>query len=128
MIRTHQPYMLSRKIALRVLGWILVLSLIGHLNAHAILLSATPSVQQVLHGSDVVVKLRFNSRIDGKRSRLLLIASDGTQYTLPIDVQPSPDTLTSRATGVKKDSYVIFWQVLANDGHVTRGEVAFQVQ
>ena len=118
----------SRKVIFWVMTAILFQGLIGSVNAHAILLSATPAGQQVLHDSEVAVKLRFNARIDGKRSRLLLIASDGTQYSLPIDVQPSPDTLTSHATGVKKDFYIIRWQVLADDGHVTRGEVPFQVQ
>jgi methionine-rich copper-binding protein CopC len=97
-------------------------------NAHAILLSATPAQKAVMHGSEISIKLRFNSRIDGKRSRLLLISSDGAQRTLPIGDQPSPDTVTSRATGLRTDSYVIRWLVLANDGHVTRGELLFRVQ
>jgi hypothetical protein len=120
--------MVIRKIGLWVLAGILILCLTDRANAHAILLAVTPAVQEVTHGPEVIVKLRFNSRIDGKRSRLLLIASDGTQHILPIAAQPSPDTLAATATGLKKDSYVIRWQVLANDGHVTRGEVVFHVE
>jgi methionine-rich copper-binding protein CopC len=107
----------------------LLLLLVTHcVNAHAILLSATPAERQVFSGSEVPVKLRFNSRIDGKRSRLLLIAPDGTQNVLQIGEQTSPDTVTSQAKGLKSGSYVIRWQVLANDGHITRGEVPFRVQ
>lgn len=120
--------MVTRKIGLWVLAGILCFCLTDRANAHAILLSATPAVQQVTHGPEVVVKLRFNSRIDGKRSRLLLIGSDGTQNILSIEAQPSPDTLTATATGLKRDFYVIRWQVLANDGHITRGEVPFHVE
>jgi len=107
---------------------ILLLALVPRADAHAILLSATPAVRQVVAGSEVAVNLRFNSRIDGKRSRLMLIASDGTQNRLPIGEQPSPDTLASLAKGLKSGSYILRWQVLANDGHISRGEVPFRVQ
>ena len=120
--------MVTRKIGVWVLAGILILCLTDRATAHAILLAATPAAQQVTHGPEVVVKLRFNSRIDGKRSRLLLIAADGTHHILSIEAQPSPDTLAAKATGLEKGSYVIRWQVLANDGHVTRGEVPFHVE
>jgi len=96
--------------------------------AHAILLSSTPAAKQVVRGPDVPVMLRFNLRIDGKRSRITLVSSDGAQSALPIQDQKSADVLNAEAKGVKPGSYVLRWQVLANDGHITRGEVPFQVQ
>ena len=107
------------------LSIVLLLTLAHTADAHAILLSATP---EVLHGAEAQIKLRFNLRIDGKRSRLMLIAPDGSRRPLEIGDQPSPDTLTSQAKQLSSGSYIIQWQVLANDGHITRGEVSFRVQ
>ena len=96
--------------------------------AHAIVLSATPGIHQTIRGPDVPVKLRFNSRIDPKRSRLTLIASGGKEAALGIAGESSGDSLVSEAKGLKSGPYVLRWQVLAVDGHITRGEVPFQVE
>ena len=107
---------------------ILLLTVAQTADAHAILLSATPEIGKSLPGPEAPIKLRFNLRIDGKRSRLMLVAPDGSRSPLEIGNQPSPDTLTSQAKNLKSGSYIIQWQVLANDGHITRGEVSFRVQ
>jgi methionine-rich copper-binding protein CopC len=41
--------------------------------------------------------------------------------------QPSPDVLSATGHGLTKGAYVLRWQVLADDGHITRGEVPFHV-
>ena len=41
--------------------------------------------------------------------------------------QTQPDTLESRATGLKPGAYKLHWQVLASDGHLNRGDVNFTV-
>jgi methionine-rich copper-binding protein CopC len=41
--------------------------------------------------------------------------------------QSSPDVLTASVSGLKPGDYVIRWQVLASDGHISRGEVPFKV-
>ncbi len=58
----------------------------------------------------------------------MLVAPDGAQTALAILEQTSPDALSSQAKALKSGSYILRWQVLANDGHITRGEVPFQVQ
>jgi hypothetical protein len=95
---------------------------------HAVLLSATPESRQVVPGPDVTIKLRFNSRIDARRSALILVAPNGEQRQLVIDATTSADSLNSEATGLAGGSYTLRWQVLAEDGHITRGEVVFRVQ
>jgi methionine-rich copper-binding protein CopC len=94
---------------------------------HAILLKATPAVNQEVTGANTAVELRFNSRIDAKRSKLTLIGPDSHEHALAISEQSSPDALSSRATDLTPGSYVLRWQVLAQDGHITRGEVPFKV-
>jgi copper resistance protein C len=95
--------------------------------AHAILMESKPAQHSSVEGSDVHVWLRFNVRIDGSRSRLHLVAPDGSQQTLPLAKQEKPDVLQSQAGGLKPGAYKLQWQVLASDGHISRGEVAFTV-
>lgn len=101
---------------------------VQRVDAHAVLLSSTPAAKQVVSGHEVPVSLRFNCRIDGKRSRLVVIRPGGDQTVLTIEEQPSADTLSSRLKGLSAGTYVLRWQVLANDGHITRGEIDFRVQ
>ena len=97
-------------------------------RGHAILLSSTPSVKEVVTGPDTPVKLRFNSRVDAGRSMLMLVDPGGEQRKLGIGEQSSPESLDSQANGLKSGDYVIRWQVLAIDGHITRGEISFRVR
>ena len=94
---------------------------------HAILQKATPSINQDISGANTPVELHFNSRIDAKRSKLTLIGPDGHEHPLAITEQASPDTLSSQATGLTPGAYVLEWQVLAQDGHITRGQIPFKV-
>jgi methionine-rich copper-binding protein CopC len=114
------------RIASRLLA--AVLSLAWAAYGHAIVLSATPAQHQEVSGPDVPVNLRFNSRIDLKRSRLMLVMPDGKQVALSLSEAAAGDCLASEAKGLKSGSYVLRWQVLASDGHITRGEVPFRVK
>jgi len=95
---------------------------------HAVLLSATPGVSQVMKGPDVAVNLRFNARIDARRSRIMLVAPDGHSQVLTIAEKSPADGLVTKAKGLVAGAYILRWQVLANDGHITRGEVHFRVE
>jgi methionine-rich copper-binding protein CopC len=100
----------------------------GHLAiAHAVLVEATPAADSAIAGPDVAVKLRFNVRIDRGRSRLTLALPDGKMIVLKITDEGAPDTLLARATGLGPGAYHLRWQVLAADGHITRGDIPFQV-
>ena len=95
---------------------------------HAIVLSTTPSRRETVRGPDVPIKIRFNSRIDYKRSRLTLLAPDGKQTALGNVEVSSGDSLISEAKGLKSGVYLLRWQAMALDGHISRGEVPFRVQ
>ena len=101
--------------------------LIPSAAGHAILVESTPAANSTVHGPSVAVTLRFNSRIDASRSKLTLVRPDGTTDTLKIAEQSSPDTLASGASGLKAGAHRIHWQVLATDGHMTRGDIPFTV-
>jgi copper resistance protein C len=95
--------------------------------AHAILMDSRPALHASVKGPDVAIWLRFNVRIDGSRSRLRLVAPDGSQQTLPLAKQSSPDILQSQAGSLRPGAYKLQWQVLASDGHMSKGEVQFTV-
>src|SRR5271169_5099546 len=68
--------------------------------AHAILKESTPAANSAVKGPDLAINLRFNVRIDGSRSRVHLVAPDGTTSALTISGQATPDTLQSQAKGL----------------------------
>jgi len=106
----------------------MMLGVAGPALAHAVLVSTVPPVRGSISGPDVVFRLQFNSRIDAARSTLKLVLPDTKVRSLVMEPQPSPDILTARSTDLKPGSYTLRWQVLAADGHITRGEVPFAVR
>jgi methionine-rich copper-binding protein CopC len=95
--------------------------------AHAILLESSPSLNSTVSGPGIPIKLRFNVRIDATRSRLTLLKPDASTESLAITKDAPADTLASQAQALDPGEYRIRWQVLASDGHITRGEIPFQV-
>lgn len=96
-------------------------------ECHAILVEAAPAMRGTVKGPDLAVRLRFNVRIEAARSRLFLLLPDNSVKPLEIQKQPSLDTLTAHPAGLKPGAYHLRWQVLASDGHITRGEYSFTV-
>jgi hypothetical protein len=96
-------------------------------NGHAILKDSIPAPHSVVSGTDIIISLKFNSRIDAAHSRLYL---DGGKHSQQIEIAPqaAPDTLLGQAKNMAAGNYRIQWQVLAVDGHITRGEVPFTVR
>lgn len=96
-------------------------------GAHAILKASSPASGSALHGPDVPISLTFNVRVDAQRSKLQLLLPDASTVDLPLDKQSGADKLDSHARDLKPGAYKIRWQVLAPDGHISRGEIPFQV-
>jgi copper resistance protein C len=94
--------------------------------AHAILEASEPAAGAHVPAGPVAIKLRYNSRIDRTRSGLTLTRPDHSKITLPIHPGGAPDLMVSAVT-LTPGAYVVRWQVLAVDGHITRGDVAFTV-
>lgn len=96
--------------------------------AHAHLESSTPAANATVQGPNITIELRFNSRVDGQRSTLgLEVAGGSAKANLVRDAQHSESTLNAHAT-LQPGHYIIQWQALAPDGHITRGEIPFTVQ
>jgi len=102
-------------------------SIVRSAVAHAILLESSPSINSTVVGPSIPIKLRFNVRIDATRSRLTLVKPEASTQSLAIAKGGPADTLASEAQALSPGEYRIRWQVLASDGHITRGEIPFQV-
>jgi len=96
--------------------------------AHAILMDSTPKINSTVQGPDLDITLRYNVRVDGSRSRVMLLAEDGTLTQLTLAKQAKPDILQMHASGLKAGAYKLQWNVLASDGHMSKGEVPFTVK
>ena len=110
------------------LGLALLLAAAPAALAHAILVEASPAAGSTVSGPGLEIRLRFNSRIDGARSHVTLVQPDKQERTLTLGKQPGPALLTAMAAGLAPGAYRLRWQVLAADGHITRGEVPFRVK
>ena len=95
-------------------------------QAHAILEESTPPAGASVKAGPLDLRLRYNSRIDRDRSRLTLIRPDRTKGTIPIVPDGPPDILGAHLD-LTPGAYVVRWQVLAVDGHITRGDVPITV-
>ena len=123
--------MRGKQRTLKSSGLLLVLAMlvviVKFAEAHAILKDSSPAPNSTVTGPNVPLKLQFNVRIDAARSKLQLVKPDNSISDLTVLAQSSPDTLNANMTGLMPGAYKIRWQVLAPDGHITRGEIPFKV-
>jgi len=97
--------------------------------AHAILVKSSPEANAIVAGPNVTLALIFNSRVDQARSSLVLEASDHLNSRVAVKIDTSaPQKLTGNVSGLAPGAYKLHWQVLAVDGHITRGELPFRVK
>ncbi len=111
---------------LRALPAVVALAAPVAAEAHAILIKSDPAIGAAIKAGPIRIELRYNSRIDATRSLLTLRRPDQSQSTLPIEPGKFADTLAATAD-LPQGDYVLRWQVLAVDGHITRGDVPFTV-
>jgi methionine-rich copper-binding protein CopC len=102
------------------------LCLTGPAAAHAILIDSFPAPLGHVPAGHLDLKFRYNSRIDAGRSKLTLKRADDSIQRLSVVPSDKPDLLQA-TLDLAPGSYTVSWQVLATDGHITRGNVPFTV-
>jgi hypothetical protein len=118
----HPTLLLALLLALPVCG-------AGPAAAHAIVVTSEPTAGATLAAAPAQVTIRFNSRLDHERSRLLLIGADNAATPLAIAAQGDPAALTAPLPpGLPPGAWRLRWQVLAIDGHITRGDIPFTLK
>ncbi len=119
------PTLTCRIAALAASAWVVLA--VSPTLAHAVIVEATPQVGAVLHDRAVDIRLRFNSRIDHRRSRLVLLDTVGKETAVTFDQGAHADVITAHVSALVAGEYRLRWQVLALDGHITRGDIPFSV-
>jgi methionine-rich copper-binding protein CopC len=113
----------------RLLAGLLVAPLLwpGQAAAHAVVVASDPAAGASLAAAPQRVTVRFNSRIDHGRSRLVLVGPEAVQ--VPLDPAPEGEPTVLEApiggTTLAPGAWRLRWQVLAVDGHITRGDIPF---
>lgn len=121
--------MISRKKLAFLLSLILAFALArAPCLAHAALISASPRDGETVPSGEVVIQLRFNSRIDSKLSRLTLLKAGDRSVVEPLETSPASEGLKARAPDLPSGPYTLEWQILSLDGHLTQGKLNFRVE
>lgn len=100
---------------------------IGAAHAHAVIVGAKPAANAKVSGEAVAIELRFNSRIDAARSTLKLFDQAGAVVSLD-SVEADEDALKSGARKLAPGPYRLHWQTLSPDGHISQGDIPFEVE
>jgi methionine-rich copper-binding protein CopC len=101
--------------------------------AHALVTASVPAAGSRLEHAPAEAVLRFNSRLDHARSQLLLAplreGAGGTAGERRLALtEPSPENeLHARLPPLAPGGWRLRWQVLALDGHITRGDIPFEI-
>jgi methionine-rich copper-binding protein CopC len=97
--------------------------------AHAVLVDSTPHDGEAVSSRTLAILLSFNSRIDPARSTLTLDRAGLASIPVAIDKKPArPSELSGKLSDLTSGTYKLHWQVLAVDGHITRGVISFSVR
>jgi copper resistance protein C len=96
-------------------------------HAHAVVIEAQPRVNAAVAPGEVTIRLRYNSRLDVARSRLVLTTPGGATVQLTPQAGTGADELVAIAPAGAAGGYRVRWQVLTLDGHLTRGDIPFRV-
>jgi len=95
--------------------------------AHAIILSSTPAPNAQVAKGPIDIALQYNSLIDTGHSRISLVDPAGKVTALTASDGAAPGVLAAHGSTDSPGRWIIRWQVLSVDGHITRGEIPFQV-
>jgi methionine-rich copper-binding protein CopC len=97
--------------------------------AHAILVDSNPHDQAVVSERTFAVELAFNSRVDQSRSKVNLEGPKSNNTPVAIEKDSThPSKLIAHVSDLTAGTYKLHWQVLAVDGHITRGVISFSVR
>ena len=114
--------------AVALLGAAGIVWLAGQRGAwgHALLLDSLPRADAAAPASLSRVVLRFNSSVEKSLSRLVVAGPDGRRFALRVALDGAPDQLIAPIPTLAPGRYVLEWQVLSADGHLTRGSFPFR--
>jgi methionine-rich copper-binding protein CopC len=96
-------------------------------HAHAIVLKSSLTTQPIQRGVAGTITLHFNSRIEVKLSRAVLISKDRSEQKLTLIAGDAPGDVLVKLPPLEAGDYAVRYRVLAADGHVTEETLRFSV-
>jgi methionine-rich copper-binding protein CopC len=93
--------------------------------AHAIIVTSKPAANANVAIGPVDILLQYNSRIDIAHSRVSLVDPAGKVTALKAAAGSAPGSLSTQGVTDAPGKWIIRWQVLSVDGHITRGDIPF---
>jgi hypothetical protein len=112
---------------------ILTLGLIAspHAHAHAFPDSSSPHAGQVLRAAPAQVRITFDAEIEPVFSTLIVKNAAGTVVSVAkgeVAVSNHAVLQTALPKALPPGKYVVYWSIIAHDGHHTEGHYPFTLQ
>lgn len=95
--------------------------------AHALLVRSTPAANSTINPGNLEATLKYDSRVVPAGCNLSLMGPRGKVTKLAIGFRP-PEILTTQLKDLIQGNYMLRWQALSTDGHITRGAIPFRVR
>jgi len=95
--------------------------------AHAIIVSSRPAANAQVVKGPIDIVLQYNSLIDIGHSRVSLVDPAGKVTALVASEGAAAGSLAAHGSTDALGRWIIRWQVLSVDGHITRGDIPFEV-
>jgi methionine-rich copper-binding protein CopC len=99
----------------------------GRGAAHAALEQSTPRADESLRQAPAIVTLYFDSELEPVFSKLTVADEQGAQVSVG-DARANRKSLSVRLGAVARGTYHVRWDVVAHDGHRSKGDYVFTVK
>jgi methionine-rich copper-binding protein CopC len=111
--------------AFALAGAILILH--AEASAHAVVIRNSLAAQPIRRDAPGRIVLQFNSRIEVKLSRAVLVSRDQPEQPLALAAGASAGEIVVALPPLAPGDYAVRYRVLAADGHVTEETLRFAV-
>jgi copper resistance protein C len=118
----------ARRSLIAASGFLVLLGADGEALAHAKLVSASPAANQTVRPPPTSLTLKFSESIEIKFVQVKLSDASGTTVKTGSVTQDPVDRavlIVPLAASLPEGQYTVSWQVVAADGHKTKGTYHF---
>ena len=114
---------------LAMMALLLVAPMASVALGHAHLIASSPGEGESLTAMPHEVVLTYDEPVEPAGDALLMIGPDGTEHALDVAADRDPDGLRADLDEpLEAGEHTLAWRIVANDGHVQEGTVAFVVE
>jgi methionine-rich copper-binding protein CopC len=118
-------------LSIAVFGVLLCLGAGGQALAHAKLVSAKPAESKTATPPPTELQLKFSEAIELDFAQVKVTGADGAPVkTGPLALDPNDKAtlIVPLAAPLADGKYMVSWQVVAGDGHKTKGSYRFEAK